>query len=80
MPAPAFHCIYGAANPMLRLIKDHIAAICAIELDDFGYRPFSNQSGLQKAWGLFAVSDSICNGQDNEFYSLLAEMNQELIA
>ncbi|WP_220496060.1 type I restriction-modification enzyme R subunit C-terminal domain-containing protein [Pseudoalteromonas sp. SG41-5] len=76
----AFHCIYRAADRILRLIKDHIAAICAIELDDFGYSLFSDHGGLQKAWGLFAVSSSNSCGQNNELDSLLAEINQELIA
>lgn len=58
----------------LRLIKDHISASCFIERDDFDYSPFSDHGGLQKAWGLFN------NGDRNELYSLLAEMNQELIA
>ncbi len=64
----------------LRLIKDHIAANCAIERDDFDYSPFSDHGGLQKAWGLFAVNNPNSNGQNNELDSLLAEMNQELIA
>ena len=76
----AFHCIYRAADPMPPLIKDHIAAICVIERDDFDYSPFSDHGGLQNAWGLFAVSNSNCGGQNNELDSLLAEMNQELIA
>lgn len=80
MPAPVFHSIYGAANPMLRLIKDHIAANCAIERDDFDHSPFSDHGGLQKVWGLFSVSNSNSSGQDNELDSLLVEMNQELIA
>ncbi|WP_024851427.1 type I restriction endonuclease subunit R [Hydrogenovibrio kuenenii] len=54
----------------LRLIKDHIAASCSIERDDFDYSPFSDNGGLQKAWGLF----------EYELDSLLTEMNQELIA
>jgi len=58
----------------LRLIKDHISASCFIERDDFDYSPFSDHGGLQKAWGLFN------NGDKNELDSLLAEMNQELIA
>ncbi|MEF1283955.1 type I restriction-modification enzyme R subunit C-terminal domain-containing protein [Vibrio sp. M250220] len=58
----------------LRLIKDHISASCFIERDDFDYSPFSDHGGLQKAWGLFN------NGDRNELDSLLAEMNQELIA
>lgn len=58
----------------LRLIKDHIAASCAIDRDDFDYSPFSNNGGLQKAWALFS------NGDKNELDSLLTEMNQELIA
>lgn len=64
----------------LRLIKDHIASNCAIERDDFDYSPFSDHGGLQKAWGLFTVSNPNSNGQYNELDSLLAEMNQELIA
>ncbi|EJA7360665.1 DEAD/DEAH box helicase family protein [Vibrio alginolyticus] len=58
----------------LRLIKDHISASCFIERDDFDYSPFSDHGGLQKAWSLFN------NGDKNELDSLLAEMNQELIA
>ena len=80
MPAPAFHCIYGAVNPMLRLIKDHIAAMSGIEHDDYNFSPFSDHGGLQKAWGLFSVSNSNNSGQNNELDSLLAEMNQEFIA
>jgi type I restriction enzyme R subunit len=63
----------------LRLIKDHIAASCAIDRDDFDYSPFSNNGGLQKAWALFTVG-SEGQGEKNELDSLLAEMNQELIA
>ena len=58
----------------LRLIKDHIAASCFIERDDFDYSPFSDRGGLQKAWGLFNTEAT------NELDSLMAEMNQELIA
>ena len=58
----------------LRLIKDHIAASCSIERDDFDYSPFSDRGGLQKAWGLFNSEAK------NELDSLMAEMNQELIA
>ncbi|TMO84843.1 type I restriction-modification enzyme R subunit C-terminal domain-containing protein [Pseudoalteromonas spongiae] len=58
----------------LRLIKDHIAASCSIERDDFDYSPFSDRGGLQKAWGLFNTEAK------NELDSLMAEMNQELIA
>lgn len=58
----------------LRLIKDHISASCFIERDDFDYSPFSDHGGLQKAWGLFNIGDN------NELDSLMAEMNQELIA
>lgn len=63
----------------LRLMKDHIAASCTIERDDFDYSPFSDHGGLQRAWSLFAVSNPK-SSQDNELDSLLAEMNQELIA
>lgn len=80
MPAPVFHSIYGAANPMPRLIKDHVTANCAIERDDFDCSPFPDRGGLQKAWGLFSVSNSNSSGQNNELDSLLAEINQELIA
>ncbi|GEK10079.1 type I restriction-modification enzyme R subunit C-terminal domain-containing protein [Pseudoalteromonas peptidolytica] len=58
----------------LRLIKDHIAASCSIERDDFDYSPFSDRGGLQKAWGLFNTETK------NELDSLMAEMNQELLA
>ncbi|RYV04118.1 restriction endonuclease subunit R [Shewanella sp. OPT22] len=58
----------------LRLIKDHIAASCFIERDDFDYIPFSDHGGLQKVWGLFSSENN------NELDSLMAEMNQELIA
>ena len=58
----------------LRLVKDHIATSCSIERDDFDYSPFSNRGGLQKAWGLFNTETK------NELDSLMAEMNQELIA
>ena len=58
----------------LRLIKDHIIASCTIERDDFDYSPFSDHGGLQKVWGLFSGDEK------NELDSLMAEMNQELIA
>ncbi|MGC0121267.1 type I restriction-modification enzyme R subunit C-terminal domain-containing protein [Pseudoalteromonas piscicida] len=58
----------------LKLIKDHIAASCFIERDDFDYSPFSDCEGLQKVWGLFNSEAK------NELDSLMAEMNQELIA
>ncbi|MFH4608191.1 hypothetical protein [Vibrio alginolyticus] len=40
----------------------------------------AEHGGLQKVWSLFAVSNAISRGQNNELDSLLAEMNQELIA
>lgn len=54
----------------LRLIKDHIAASCAISRDDFDYAPFADRGGLQKAWGLFG----------GELDGLMREMNEELVA
>ncbi len=40
----------------LRLMKDHIAASCAIERDDFDYAEFADKGGLQKAWGCLGRS------------------------
>ncbi len=54
----------------LRLMKDHIAASCAIERDDFDYAEFADKGGLQKAWGLFGA----------ELDAVMAEMNEELVA
>jgi type I restriction enzyme R subunit len=54
----------------LRMIKDHIAASCAMGRDDFDYAPFVDQGGLQKAWGLFG----------GELDPLMEEMNRELAA
>ncbi len=54
----------------LRMIKDHIAASCAMGRDDFDYAPFADQGGLQKAWGLFG----------GELDPLMEEMNRELAA
>lgn len=54
----------------LRMIKDHIAASCAMGRDDFDYAPFADQGGLQKAWGLFG----------GELDPLMDEMNRELAA
>lgn len=54
----------------LRLMKDHIAASCAIERDDFDYAEFADKGGLQKAWGLFGA----------ELDMVMAEMNEELVA
>ncbi|MDZ7622164.1 MAG: type I restriction-modification enzyme R subunit C-terminal domain-containing protein [Candidatus Competibacteraceae bacterium] len=54
----------------LRLIKDHIAASCAMSRDDFDYAPFADRGGLQKAWGLFG----------GELDGLMREMNEELVA
>jgi type I restriction enzyme R subunit len=54
----------------LRLIKDHIAASCAIGRDDFDYAPFADRGGLQKAWKLFG----------GELDGLMREMNEELVA
>ncbi|MBL8252314.1 MAG: restriction endonuclease subunit R, partial [Candidatus Competibacter sp.] len=54
----------------LRLIKDHIAASCAIGRDDFDYAPFADRGGLQKAWKLFG----------SELDGLMREMNEELVA
>jgi type I restriction enzyme, R subunit len=51
-------------------MKDHIAASCAIERDDFDYAEFADKGGLQKAWGLFGT----------ELDSLMNEMNEELVA
>jgi len=58
----------------LRLIKDHIAASCFTERDDFDCSPLSDRGGLQKAWGVFNTETK------NELDSLMAEMNQELLA
>jgi len=54
----------------LRLIKDHIAASCAISRNDFDYAPFADRGGLQKAWKLFG----------GELDVLMREMNEELVA
>lgn len=54
----------------LRLMKDHIAASCAIERDDFDYAEFADKGGLQKAWGLFGA----------ELDVVMNEMNEELVA
>lgn len=54
----------------LRLIKDHIASSCSISRDDFDYAELADKGGLQKVWAVF--------GRDLD--SLMAEMNQELVA
>ena len=54
----------------LRLVKDHIAASCTIERDDFDYAEFADKGGLQKAWGLFG----------EELDTIMNEMNKELVA
>jgi type I restriction enzyme R subunit len=54
----------------LRLMKDHIAASCTIERDDFDYAEFADKGGLQKAWGLFGA----------ELDTVMVEMNEELVA
>ena len=54
----------------LRMIKDHIAASCAMSRDDFDYAPFADRGGLQKAWKLFG----------GELDGLMDEMNEELVA
>ncbi len=54
----------------LWMIKDHIAASCAMSRNDFDYAPFADQGGLQKAWGLFG----------GELDPLMEEMNRELAA
>jgi len=50
----------------LWMIKDHIAASCAMSRNDFDYAPFADQGGLQKAWGLFG----------GELDPLMEEMNR----
>jgi len=54
----------------LRMMKDHIAASCVVERDDFDYGAFADSGGLQKAWGLF--------GSDLD--TVMREMNEELVA
>lgn len=53
----------------LRLIKEHIAASCRIERDDFDYAPFADRGGLQRAWGLFG----------EQLDEVMDEMNRELV-
>ncbi|CAH1607206.1 hypothetical protein THF5G08_350009 [Vibrio jasicida] len=63
-----------------RQLTDIISLIrFALGLDS-ELKPFSGHCSLQKLWSLFSVSDSNSSGQNNELDSLLAEMNQELIA
>ena len=54
----------------LRLMKDHIAASCSIERDDFDYAQLAARGGLQKAWSVFG----------SELDGLMAGMNEELVA
>ena len=54
----------------LRLMKDHIAASCSIERDDFDYAELASRGGLQKAWQVLG----------SELDTLMAEMNEELVA
>ena len=54
----------------LRLMKDHIAASCAIGRPHFNYAAFAAKGGLQKAWGVFG----------GELDLLMDEMNLELVA
>ena len=54
----------------LRLMKDHIAASCCIERDDFDYAQLAARGGLQKAWHVFG----------GELDGLMAGMNEELVA
>ena len=54
----------------LRLMKDHIAASCSIQRDDFDYAELASRGGLQKAWQVLG----------SELDTLMAEMNEELVA
>ena len=54
----------------LELIRDHIAANLAIDLDDFDMVPFNQRGGLGKVYALF--------GEDLE--PLLDELNEVLAA
>ncbi|MGI9278985.1 MAG: DEAD/DEAH box helicase family protein [Endozoicomonas sp.] len=54
----------------LRLIKDHIAASCCVERDDFDFSPFVDKGGLHKVFHLFG----------KELDTIMNEMNQELVA
>jgi type I restriction enzyme R subunit len=54
----------------LRLMKDHVAASCSIERDDFDYAQLAARGGLQKAWSVFG----------GELDGLMGEMNEELVA
>ena len=54
----------------LRLMKDHIAASCCMERDDFDYAQLAARGGLQKAWHVFG----------GELDGLMAGMNEELVA
>ena len=53
----------------LRLIKEHIAASCRVEREDFDYAPFAARGGLQRAWGLFG----------EQLDEVMDEMNRELV-
>lgn len=54
----------------LRLMKEHIAASCCIEREDFDYAQLAARGGLQRAWNVFG----------NELDGLMVEMNEELVA
>jgi type I restriction enzyme R subunit len=54
----------------LELIRDHVGASLAIELDDFDYVPFAQHGGIGKAYQVFG----------NNLKPLLDELNQALAA
>ena len=54
----------------LELIRDHIAANLAIDLDDFDMVPFNQRGGLGKVYALFG----------EELNPLLDELNEVLAA
>ena len=52
------------------MIRDHIAASCAIEMDDLDEVPFSQHGGLARVYALFG----------DEYKDLLNELNEVLAA
>lgn len=54
----------------LRLMRDHIAASCRLEAEDFEYGAFASQGAVHKAVQLFS----------HELKPLMDELNEELVA
>lgn len=60
----------GEQRQWLEMIKNHVAASMAVEIEDFDYSPFGQVGGRGKAYQVFG----------DELPNLLKELNEVLVA